>query len=256
MKKSLAISCVLLFCIAGSVFALKFGNGKVVQSQRDVKGFQSIDASGAAFVRISRAKNYSCTVELDSNLQNDFITKVEKGVLKMYFRPGSGVMKIKKLEINLTMPVLSGIKASGASRVDLEDAFEGKELLIDLSGASNLKARLDYQIAGIKASGASKLEIEGAFGDVAMEISGASKLNLKGRAMGLSGEVSGASNIDADDLDTDDIDLRVSGASNVDLGDVAKTIKTDLSGASHLVYSGSPQILKGDTTGSSSLKRR
>ncbi len=256
MKKSVVIATLLMFGIAGSVFALKFGNGKTVSTDRDVKGFQAIDVGGAATVSISQGKNFSCTVELDSNLQKDFITEIEKGVLKMYFRPGSGVMKIKKLEIALTMPALSGVKASGASRIDLEDAFSGDELLLELSGASSMQGDLDYTIAGIKVSGASKLDVDGSFGDIAMELSGASKAYFKGQALGLSGDVSGASHIDADALGVQDIDLKVSGASNVTLGEVAKTIKADLSGASHMTYSGTPDILKDDTSGSSSLKCR
>jgi hypothetical protein len=154
MKKSVLVACFSL-CVVGALSALGFvnGNGKVVNEERDVKGFAGISVSNAAHVIVSQGEKFSCVVSLDSNLLPLFRTKVERGILVMGFKPGTSVHRFKKFEILLTMPELKKVEASGASKVELDDEFSGKELSVNLSGASSFFAAVNYQILGLKESG-------------------------------------------------------------------------------------------------------
>jgi hypothetical protein len=256
MKKSVLVACFSL-CVVGALSAIGFvnGNGKVISEEREVKGFAGISVSNAAHVVVSEGKKYSCVVYLDSNLMPLFKTKVERGILVMGFKPGTSVHNFKKCEILITMPELKKVEASGASKVELEDKFSGKELSVNLSGASSFSADADYEILGVKESGASRVALKGKFGDIAVDLSGASRFACEGGALGLSGEVSGASTVNFEDCSIDDAELRVSGASSIKLGDVDKKIKANLSGASSLKYSGDPELEK-NISGASSIERR
>lgn len=255
MKKSVLVACLALGAVC-ALAAIGFitGNGNVVDEQRDVKDFNGVSASSAARVIISKGDKYSCVVSLDSNLLPSFQTKVERGVLVMGFKPGTNAQRFKKLEIAITMPEIRKIEASGASKVELEKGFGGKELSVNLSGASFFSAAAVYDVLGLKVSGSSKVDLKGKYGDIAVDESGASRIACEGSALGLSGDVSGASTVDFSGCALDDADLTASGASVIRLGNVAKKIKTNLSGASELKYEGSPAVTK-SLSGASTIKR-
>jgi len=255
MKKSVIVACLALGA-ACALAAIGFitGNGNIIDEQRDVKDFTGISSSSAAHVLISKADKYSCLVSLDSNLLPSFETKVERGILVMGFKPGTNAQRFKKLEIKITMPEIKKIEASGASKVELEKGFSGKELSVNLSGSSSFVAAAIYDILGLKESGSSKIDLKGKYGDIAVDVSGASRIVCEGGALGLTGEVSGSSSVDFSGCAIDDADLDVSGASGIRLGNVAKKIKADLSGASELKYEGNPTIAK-SLSGASTIKR-
>jgi hypothetical protein len=256
MKRNLFSFLLLSFAVAGCLaLGFKAGNGKVVADDRNVKNFQAVQASGASHVTIKEGEAYSCVVRLDSNLQKDYLSIVDDGVLRLGFRAGTYVSHLTKLEVDITMPRISKLVGSGASTFNLKDSFKGKELKLELSGASILSGSMSYSIVGIEASGASRLDLKGDFGDIALRLSGASHLKIGGEALGLSGDASGASKIEGAGCDLQDVDLELSGASKASLGKVASEIKARLSGASHMDYDGSPAVTK-DLSGASSLNRR
>jgi hypothetical protein len=255
MNKSAIFALIALTFVSGSAFALKWGNGELVTKNREVGDFTAISASSATKVIVKSGKSNTCKVSLDSNLQKDFIAKVEDGVLKLGFKPGAGILRFGKLEVTITTPLLSGVKGSGASSFLIEDEFEDEEFKADLSGASKLRGRLNYKIVGIEASGASIIDIEGAFGAVAINISGSSHLNISGKAAAIIGDVSGSSRLSADDLNVAEADLQVSGASRVRLGDVSKSVSADLSGSSQMAYAGNAKVLKKALSGSSRFRK-
>lgn len=255
MKKSVvAIGLILGAACALTAFGMVTGNGNVISEHRDVRGFSGVSVSGAATVFIERGEAYSCVVTLDSNLQKFFQSKVTRGVLDLGFKPGAGVRRFKKLEIHITMPELRRIEASGASKLDVEKGFSGRELSVELSGASKLNAAASYSMLGLKASGASRVDLGGKYGDIAIVISGASTFKGSGSALGLSGEVTGASRVDFSECALEDSDILASGASTVRLSEVTKKIRAKLSGASTLHYEGDPEIEQ-DCSGGSSLKK-
>jgi hypothetical protein len=255
MNKSVIYALIALILVSGSAFALKWGNGKLVTKNREVGDFTAISASNAAKVIVKSGESNTCRITLDSNLQKDFIAEVENGVLRLGFKSGAGILRFGKLEVTVTTPRLSGVKGSGASSFLIEDEFEDKEFKADLSGASKLQGRLNYEIVGIEASGASIVDVEGAFGAIAINISGSSHLNISGKAAAVIGEVSGSSRLSADDLVMAEADLQVSGASRVRLGEVSKSVSADLSGSSQMAYAGDAKVLKKSLSGSSRFRK-
>ena len=85
--------------------------------------------------------------------------------------------------------------------------------------------------------------------------SGASKIKIAGETAKLTVETSGASKIDAEGLKAVDASIDSSGASHVNVN-VSGELRTDLSGASKVVYSGTPANIEKKTSGASSVSQK
>lgn len=111
-------------------------------------------------------------------------------------------------------------------------------------------------IENIEASGAANLIINSIKnGGLRIDASGASKILVTGETAKLVVDVSGATKVDAEGLITENADLDASGASQV-LVNVSNSLRTDASGASKILYSGSPRDLNTKKNGAASVSPR
>ena len=85
-----------------------------------------------------------------------------------------------------------------------------------------------------------------------IDSSGASKIKITGETAKLTVDVSGATKIDAENLTTANANIEASGASNVTVN-VSGELRADASGASRIIYTGSPTNVIKDTSGASKV---
>ena len=90
---------------------------------------------------------------------------------------------------------------------------------------------------------------------IAVDSSGASKIKIAGETSKFTAETSGASKIDAEDLKIGDADIDGSGASHVEIN-VSGELTADLSGASKVIYSGTPTAVHKKTSGAGSVSQK
>ncbi len=88
-----------------------------------------------------------------------------------------------------------------------------------------------------------------------VDSSGASKINLSGKTAELRVDVSGASKVDAEELQAVNGDIDASGASTV-LVNVTGDLKTQATGASKIVYTGTPANLEKSAHGASRVSQK
>jgi hypothetical protein len=105
---------------------------------------------------------------------------------------------------------------------------------LDVSGAANVT------VSGLKNS------------DLSVGSSGASKIKLAGETIDLKIDVSGASKVDGEELWSENATVDASGASHVSVN-VTSQLRGDASGASKIVYSGSPGSVEKKSSGASSV---
>ena len=111
-------------------------------------------------------------------------------------------------------------------------------------------------IDNIEASGASKVTLAAVKNsELRVDTSGASKVNIDGETANLTIEVSGASAVDAENLRAEDANVDASGASHVSVFAV-NDLRSDASGASKIVYSGSPKNIEKKSSGASSIREK
>ena len=124
-----------------------------------------------------------------------------------------------------------------------------------LSSKNPIRIRINApNIESLEVSGVSKLTLTNLKNDsLKVDTSGASKVKVDGETKNLDVELSGASRLDAENLKSENVSVDASGASNANVF-VAGDLKVDLSGASHVTYSGNPKNLEKSTSGASSVK--
>lgn len=207
---------------------------------REAKNFHAIQLSNAFDVYLTQSNEESVAVSAaEPKFRDDIIVEVKGGVLivrydskdKWKWNTGN-----KKLKAYISFKQLNKLNISGACDVFIVDNWKADDLKLDLSGASNLKGKMD----------ADKLMID---------LSGASDLTLTGNVGQLNIEASGASDFKGFDMSVDYCNAKASGASDIKIT-VNKELSAEASGASDVKYKGNGLIRDIKTSGASSISRR
>ena len=188
----------------------------------NVTGFDKLDMGSAFIITVTQANTFK--VEVDGREQDvkDIVVKVSGGTLDLGYPSNWGGWKNRKeVFVTITMPKLTGIDFSGASKSKVS-GFTSDKLAIELSGASQSTINVDAKSLGL-------------------DCSGASTLTIVGDGQALNADVSGASSVNAFDFKVSTANIDASGASGAKVY-VTSKIVAEASGASSVRYKGSPVI--------------
>ena len=239
MKK---IQVMLMAVLVSTVlFAQKTINDPNAEP-RNLSGFHAIKISNAFDVYISQGNEDAVAISASkAEYREKIITKVENGVLIIRFDDDKKFWKgwngdKTKLKAYISVKKLDKLDVSGACDVYFEDGISAEELYVNLSGASDLKGKIE----------AKKLRFV---------ISGASDATISGNAAELSVDASGASDFKGFDMVTNYCTAEASGASSVNIT-VNKELNAKASGASSVRFKGEGLIRDIKTSGSSDVTRK
>jgi hypothetical protein len=208
----LAASALTLACCSHVVGADVVGSGTKSSATRTVNTFHSVEASGAFTLEVrSGVAESTVVVEGDDNIVPLFVTEVSNDTLKLHLPSGSFNLKTP-LVVRVNAQDLQGVKASGSIDTSV-DAIAGKRFDAQLSGSCKLHA-------------AGKVD----------------EFHLSG---------SGSIRVDAFDLASQDVRLKLSGSSRGNVS-AARLLTVDASGASTVRYRGTPSV-ESSASGSSSI---
>lgn len=211
------------------------GSGKTVTLEFDFDDFTQVNVSNAFRVDITQADGYSIQVEVDDNLEPYLEVKRVGDELQIGLKPRLNILfGNTTLRAWVTMPQLTGLEVSGASRCDIAGFESDKRLNLEASGASTVRGDITSGTARIEASGASTVELTGAGSDLDAIASGASTLRL-------------------DDFVVLDARADASGASRITVN-LSGTLDATASGASSVRYLGDPARVKRNSSGASSIE--
>lgn len=123
-----------------------------------------------------------------------------------------------------------------------------------LSTGNPIRVRISApDIDELQTSGASNVTLNDLKnGGLSVDSSGASKIRITGQTEKLVVDVSGSTKVDAEDLTAENATIEASGASCVNVN-VTRNLRAEASGASRIVYAGSPKDIVKKTTGGSSV---
>ncbi len=190
------------------------GSGTPKSETRNVSGFKAIEAGNAVNMEITAQKDFSVEIQADDNLLALIKTEVQGDTLKIY--NDESISTKNEINIKISMPEITSIDISGASRVNV----------------SAVKSDL-----------------------LKLEASGASKIKIDGEANSLEIDASGASTVDAENLRVENANAQASGASKA-IVSASNELKADASGASSVYYTGEPKNVAQQSSGASSVKRK
>lgn len=207
---------------------------------RKVSSFHGIKISNAFDVIIKQGSEEAVVVSASEEKYRERIkVNVVNGILQISYdneKVWKWSNENKKLRAYISVKNIDQLDISGACDVKVDGVLKGGNLKLELSGASSLKAAVNYN-------------------SIVADQSGASNSKLSGTATNLDIEVSGASDFTGFDLVTESCKADASGASDIKIT-VNKDLKVDASGASEVQYKGTASVSGFKTTGASSLKKR
>jgi hypothetical protein len=239
MKK---IQVMLLAMLVSTVlFAQKTINDPNAEP-RNLSGFHAIKISNAFTVYISQGNEDAVAISASkAEYKAKIITKVENGILIIRFDDDKKFWKgwngdKQRLTAYVSIKKIDRLDVSGACDIFFEDGISSEDLNVELSGASDLKGKID----------AKKLSFN---------VSGASDATISGNAAELSVDASGASDFKGYELVTNYCTAEASGASSVNIT-VNKELNAKASGASSVRFKGEGLIRDIKTSGSSNVTRK
>ena len=198
----------------------------------DLRDFDQLEIGNAFDITVRQSGRFSIFVRGDRRDIQDLDVYVDRsGKLVMKYR--NWRLRRYDMDVDITMPVLTGVDFSGATNSTISGFGTTRNLDVELSGAS-------------------KSVMDGDWERVTVDISGASNLTLHGQGLSLGGDLSGASRLDAFNYPVDNADLDLSGASTARVL-AGKTLRVSASGASTLRYRGNPDV-RPNISGGSTVK--
>lgn len=199
-----------------------------------VSGFEKLDMGSAFVITVTQASSYKVDVAGREQDLKDLVVKVSNGRLDIGYPNNWGGWKNRKeVYVTITMPKLTGVNFSGASKAKVS-GFTSESFDIDISGAS--QATFDINAKNL-----------------ALDCSGASGITIVGDGQKLSADVSGASSINAYDFKVSTANIDASGASGAKVY-VTSKIVAEASGASNVRYKGGATNVVANTSGAGSVK--
>jgi hypothetical protein len=209
---------------------------------RNLSGFHAIKVSNAFEVYISQGNVDAVAISASKpEYKEKIITEVRGGVLIIRFDDDKKFWKgwnnsRQKLKAYISIKKIDKLDINGACSVFFEEGLSADELAFSLSGASDVKGKLEVK-------------------KLTMDISGASNATISGTAANIVVEASGASDFRGFDLVTNYCDAKASGASSVNIT-VNKELNANASGASSVRFRGEGLIRDIKTSGASNVTRK
>lgn len=237
LKKTSLLIFVSILLLSGCIsLDYVYGSDDVVETEYPFKDFNTVDISHSFSTKIIQSDSYKVIIQYNDNLKEHLNISSHNGVLEIGLLHGHNY-KNTKLSATIYLPHLEGIKASGASSINIPK-FSASHMEMELSGASDVYAQLHLtHHLNIEASGASDIRLEGSAQNANLSFSGATELSGK-------------------DMTIDNnLTIDCSGASALELT-VNGEISIDISGASSFKYYGKGAIVKSDVSGSSSIHKK
>ncbi len=188
------------------------GSGNVVEQKRDHTDFTGVSVQSGMDLYITQGNEFSVVVVVDDNLQDNILTDVYKGNLRVKLE--GNFSKSNQMEIRVTLPRLTHLQASGGSDIFGQNAFTIDDLNIQISGGSDAKLDLRGNKLILQASGGSDMLLEGKVNEIQAEVSGGSDIKAKNLVTAIC-RVQASGGSDAWVHATQEADLSASGSSDI-----------------------------------------
>jgi hypothetical protein len=234
MKKLLFLPFLLLIAFAGS--AQKTINDPNAQV-RKVGSFHAIRVSSGIDLYLSQGDEAVAVSAKDAQTASEIKVEVDNGVLKIGYDWKEKMIftNSKQLKAYVSYKVLDMLSASGGSDILVDGAIKSREFVLNVSGGSDFKGKVETQVLRISASGGSDVDISGSTGSVKVDASGGSDFN--------------GYNLTAETCVAD-----ASGGSDIHIT-VSKELKADASGGSDVLYRGSASDVSINKSGGGSVRK-
>ncbi len=209
------------------------GSGDVVTEERQLPDFETIKLKGIGRVVLTQSQSHSVAIKTDDNIMPLIETEVHAD--QLVISQGNYNLKPTTLEFDISVSHLKGIAVSGSGDVIGKSRFVSDDFYAKISGSGDMALELDVI-------------------DLETNISGSGSMTLSGQTNRHHASISGSGKINAFDMHTRNVSLKVSGSGDCRIN-ATDTLDARISGAGDVVYSGHPRITS-KISGSGKLESR
>lgn len=197
---------------------------------RELGEFHSVAVKGIGKIELKQSSKQEVTIEAEEHILSRIKTDVINGCLSIdigrdwleKLSAGLDFLSTHGINFYITMQQLDALDVTGSCKIEAV-GFKGKELHLNLSGASNV-------------------EFESILFDVIQSnLPGAGKLSLQGKTREQSVNLTGAGSYVADDLESEKTRISLTGVGSARLW-VTKEIDAAITGVGTIEYYGEPQV--------------
>lgn len=207
---------------------------------RNVSEFHAIEVSGGIDLFLSNGDEAVAVSARDKEIRDRIITEVKDGVLKIYFEWRKGLKFTLRgessMKVYVSFKTLDKLSASGGSDVKMDGIIKSGSLKLNVSGGSDLSAKVEV-------------------GSLTLDQSGGSDVDLTGTVTDIKIEASGGSDFSGYNLVTDNCVIHASGASDITIT-VNKELYAEASGASDVNWKGKAEVKGAKSSGAGSVSHR
>jgi hypothetical protein len=204
---------------------------------RPLSGFSAVAVGGGIELTLRLSDEYRVEATNSGGSPDAIVTTVEDGTLTIRQSRTTGWFDwFSNYSVDVTLPELTAISASGGSDVRIEGEVTGDTLRIAASGGSEIAAAID--VAELEAM-----------------TSGGADVELSGSATSVTIQASGGSEVDARELSTRRADIQSSGGADIAVG-VSEQLVAQASGGSDIVYTGEPAMVSVNASGGADITQR
>ena len=207
------------------------GSGEVITEERQLSEFKTIRLKGVGRVILTQGQPHAVTVETDDNIMPLIEAEIQND--QLIISQGNYNLRPTKLDFNITVAHLKGIAISGAGEVIGKSRFVSEDFTARISGSGDMDLELD--VANLET-----------------DISGSGSMNLSGQADRHDAKISGSGKIDAFDMQTKNVSLKISGSGDCKVN-ATEILHARISGSGDVFYKGHPHITS-KISGSGSLE--
>jgi len=210
------------------------GSGNVVSEKRTIDTpFTKIDASTGVEVIVEQGNPTEVIVEVDDNLMEHIITRVENGTLIVKIEGNINSMESAIVHVKTT--TINGLESSSGASIRSKSTLKGTNLTVKTSSGSSINTDLEYE----------KVESESSSG---------SEITLSGKALIVKTNSSSGSTINALDLAANEITAESTSGSNTTVNPIV-LLNAKASSGSSIEYVKDPKkVVKEESSGGSVSK--
>jgi len=243
MKKmrTITISIFVIF-ISTTVMSCFLDNhtihvaGDVKKVKKDFSNFTSVCVGSGFDLIIKQDGTESVEIEANENLFQHIIAEQTGGSITFRAQNNTNFSSDRVIRIYVSAKTIEAISGSGGSEIKIIDQLKSKNLAVELSGGSELKAEIECD-------------------NLALEVSGGSEVSLTGKSNRFTVSCSGGSEIKAKNLTIENLTAELSGGSVVDVL-VNGEVVVEASGGSSVNYTGNGVIKAADLSGGSEINKK
>ena len=238
MKKRITLLLIVTFVLNTNAqwFGKRIkGNGNMITKTRTVGEYDKIGVGGSFDVKLVAGDEGKLTINIDKNLLEYLVTKVEDGKLKIKWKKGINASH-KKIVITVPFRDIESVGLAGSGDVYSEDVIKADSFKAALAGSGDLKLKIDS-------------------GYIKSTISGSGDIYLEGNTSAAKVSIAGSGDIHAYDLESNDVDVSIAGSGGVKIS-VKDNLKARISGSGNVYYKGNPAKQDVKVSGSGNVSSR